>query len=415
MLGATFPSYAQSTAPPMGGNPIAPTNLSFQCMYGNDCGTNGKWITTASQPGTVRLWDSGTNWAVLNPGPGSYEWKNLDTWLDLIAEHQPRAVIYTFGHTPCWIADGRCTGYKWDNWSPRPPTDLTSSGSPSFNAFVEELTRHCSPAGHCVKDHIQYWEMWNEANQTIYWTGTPSQLYNLFKPVIRIVRNNIPGAITSTPPVCGGHTDWMAAWLHLENTKGRLSDYYGIHVYLRNLPPETRINMVRNMLATKNAKGWTGTPWMNTETNFINTTYTCSTRFTVADCQGQLVRWHVLQLASQGAAGRGAFNISWYNWPSIGSGGYDTYYYTMMKWLTGATFTGTCTSRRTVWTCPLKEASGATALIVWNAAGRSHYRPAPEYIAYKYFNGKYGGATKSISGGQATTIGVQPIMFESSR
>jgi hypothetical protein len=253
--------------------------------------------------------------------------------------------------------------------------------------------------------------MWNEANLPTYWSGTPNQLYNMLKPVISIVRNNVPGAIVSTPPVCGGDTAWMTSWMKLENTNGRLSDYYGFHVYLRDATPETRIKMVERMISTKNTNGWTTAPWMNTETNFINTSYSCSTNFTTADCQGQLVRWHVLQYAYQGGAG-GAFHVGWYNWPSISSGGYDTYYYTMMHWLTGASFTTSCASAGTVWTCPLTEASGATALIVWNSAGDSTYTPATQYVAYKEFNGTYGGATVSIAKGQKTTIGVIPIMFQ---
>jgi hypothetical protein len=396
----------------MGSNPISPTNWGFQCIYGSDCGTNGSWINTTSQPGTVRLWDSGTNWAIISTGVGKYDWQNLDTWLDLIAEHQPRSVIYTFGHVPCWITTGKCSHQAWDNWSPSPPRDLTSNGSPTFNDFVRALTQHCSPAGHCVKNFIKYWEIWNEPNDTPYWTGTINQLYDMFKPVIPIIRNNVPGAIISTPAVCGGHAEWMTVWMALENTKGRLSDYYGFHVYMRDLPPETRINMVRRMLAAKNASGWTNAPWMNTETNFINTSYTCSTKYTMKDCRGQLVRWHVLQYAYQGTYGRGAFHVVWYNWGSIDKGGYDTYYYTMMRWLTGATFTGSCTNNGNVWACPLTKASGVKGLIVWNVAGDSDYKPGTEYVRFKYFNDTYGGETKSISPGQETTIGVTPVMFE---
>ena len=415
VLGTASWSNARNTAPPMGRKPIAPTDWSFQCLFNSDCGAHGAWITTTSQPGTVRLWDSGTNWAVISTAAGTYDWSTLDTWLDLIAQHKPRAVIYTFGHVPCWISTGICSGKQWDNWSPGPPRDLTSNGSPTFNAFVRLLTRHCSPAGHCVKDYIKYWEIWNEANLPIYWTGTINQMYDMFKPVIGIIRNNIPGAITSTPAICGGHAEWMTNWMNLENTEGRLSDYYGFHVYMRDAPPETRINMVRRMLSAKNDAGWTNTPWMNTETNFINTTYTCSTKFTMKDCRGQLVRWHVLQFADQGTYGRGAIHIAWFNWDSINNGGYDTYYYTMMQWLTGSTFTGSCTNQGTVWTCPLTEASGTHALIVWNAAGNSHYTPASRYLDYKYFNDTYGGATQQISPGQRTTIGVVPVMFESGK
>jgi len=402
----------------MGSHPIEATNWSFECVNGTDCGSNGLWITTTSQPGTMRLWDSGTSWAILNNAAGTYSWTNLDISLDLIAEHQPRAVIYTFGHGPCWLASTACSGSgsasSGKYWSPSPPTDLTTTGSPSFNAFVTALVQHCSPAGHCVKDYIKYWEMWNEPNLTHYWNGSIAQLYNMFKPAIPIIRNHVTGAKISTPPVSGGDTAWIASWMALENANGRLSDYYGFHVYLWNYAPETRINMIGHMVTAKNTNGWTTTPWMNTETNFSVDTNLCSTQYTKADCEGQIVRWHVLQFAYQGGAG-GAFHVGWYNWPSISSGGYDTYYYTMMQWLTGATFTASCTSSGTVWTCPLTEASGKTALIVWNAAGDSDYTPATEYLDYKKFNGTYGGATETISAGKVTAIGVSPIMFETAK
>jgi hypothetical protein len=414
-FGRTSPSYAQSQPLPMGSHPIEATNWSFQCGYFKDCGLNGQWIHTTSQPGTVRLWQSGPEWAFLSTGAGTYDWKNLDIWLDLIAEHQPTAVIYTFGLVPCWIASAGCDGKGWGNghnYSPSPPRDLTPSGSPAFKNFVSALVQHCSPAGHCVKDYIKYWEMWNEANLTDFWTGSATQLYEMFKPVIPIIRNNVPGAKVFTPPVCGGDTGWMASWMTLENTRGRLSDYYSIHIYTRDSEPEQRLGMLRSMLNTKNSNGWTTTPWVNSETGYDNLTFTCSTQFTLEDCRGQLVRWHVLLFAYQGGGG-GAFHVGWFQWDSISSGGYDTYYYTMMKWLTGATFTATCTSQGDVWTCPLTEASGTKALIVWNATGDKRYKPATEYVRYKKFDGTFGGSTVRISRGQTTIIGYVPAMFES--
>jgi hypothetical protein len=153
---------------------------------------------------------------------------------------------------------------------------------------------------------------------------------------------------------------------------------------------------------------------MNTETGYTLPTFTCSTQYTAEDCQGQLVRWHVLQYAYQGGGG-GAYQVGWFNWKSFSSGGYDSTYYTMMQWLSGASFTASCTNQSTVWSCPLTEASGNVALIVWNTAGNSQYTPSSEYADYKYFNGTYGGATETISAGQGTTIGLIPIMFESSQ
>ena len=122
----------------------------------------------------------------------------------------------------------------------------------------------------------------------------------MFKPVIPIIRNKVPGAKISTPPVASGHASWMAGWLALENTNGRLSDYYGFHVYMEDYLPEERISWVERMVNTKNENGWTTTPWMNTETNFDNHTSTgtssctygsttcdiCAPIYTATDCGG---------------------------------------------------------------------------------------------------------------------------------
>jgi polysaccharide biosynthesis protein PslG len=410
VLAISIRSYAQSSATPMASNPIQASNWSFQCFKAM-CGTNGEWITTESQPGTVRLWDSGATWAWLNTSGGVYDWQYLDAWLDLIAEHQPRAVLYTFGNVPCWISAVSCNANSEN--LPGPPKDLTSSGSASFTAFVQALTEHCTAAGHCVKDYIKYWELWNEPNRPERWTGTPAQLYEMVKPIVPIIRNNVSGAIILTPPICGGDVVWMTSWLQLENANTRLSDYYSIHLYL-NPPgendnePETRITTIGYMITAKNANGWTKVPWLNSETNF-NVNFSCV--FSAEVCASQLVRWHILQYAYQGGVG-GAYNIGWYDWDSIELGGYDTYYYTMMKWLQGGTFTASCTNQGTVWSCPLTEAGGKSALIVWNSAGDSNYKPATQYVDYRSFNGTYGGATHDISAGQTITINTFPVMLE---
>jgi len=417
VLSVSFSSYAgTSTAVPMKSHPIEVTDWSFECVNGSSCGAStDTWITTTSQPGTTRLWDAGVTWSDMNNGSDSYNWTNLDTWLDLVAAHQPTAVIYTFGHVPCFITSVACNqNANGDSkyWSGGPPTDLTSKGSDTFNAYVTQLTQHCSAAGNCVKDYIKYWELWNEHNLTHYWSGSVTQMYDMLKPAVAIIRANVSGAIVSTPAICGGGNAWMTSWLATENSQGKLSDYYGFHTYLYGYEPETRMNEVMSFVAIKNDAGWTTTPWMNTETNFSVETNVCTS--TVEDCDGQIVRWHVLQFAYQGGGG-GAFHVGWYNWPSISSGGYDTYYYTMMQWLSGSTFSASCSSSGTIYTCPLTEADGSTALIVWNSSGNSSYTPASEYVDYRSFNGTYGGTKTTISSGEETTIGLIPIMFETTK
>ena len=133
ILGIASLSYAGSgtTAVPMKSHPIQPANFSFECVSGSTCGTNGVWITSKSQPGTTRLWDAGTAWAILQTGSNTYNWANLDTWLDMMAQHQPTAVIFTFGHVPCFITSIPCSNQSQGNskyWSgDRKSTSLNSS------------------------------------------------------------------------------------------------------------------------------------------------------------------------------------------------------------------------------------------------------------------------------------------------
>jgi hypothetical protein len=390
---------------------ITASSFGFQCGTGlpTNC-PNETWPPTISQPGTIRLWASQVQWHSLNTGPGSYKWKTLDGYLDVIASHQPRDVMYTFGFTPCWDTKGECE-IAWG--SVAPPNDLTSNGSASFNTFVAALLDHCSPAGHCVKDSIKYWEMWNEANGPGFWSGTIPQLYSLMAPAIPMIRNKIPGALILTPPPNRGDTDWMQGWLAEEGKRGRLSDIFAFHLYLQGRRPEVRFETIREMVDLKNSTdGWKSTPWMDTETNFDAANFTCSSRFSHDDCLGQIVRWHLLHFAY------GASQVNWYFFnTTIGRDhAFDNAYHTMMEWLLGGRFTGECapsgtSANGTVVTCPFTQANGHQALFVWNFGGENVYTPPDQYADYKTLSGD----KTAVLQGKSIPIGDKPIMLESAR
>jgi hypothetical protein len=97
---------------------IEPSNFGMQCGIGSpingqvNCKGSGSdpivWPTAGlnppAEPGLLRLHDAGTYWAQMNPSSGTYDFTNLDNWLDLIAQHQPIAVSQVFTWTPCWDA-----------------------------------------------------------------------------------------------------------------------------------------------------------------------------------------------------------------------------------------------------------------------------------------------------------------------
>ncbi len=388
-------------------NPLTITRSSFgfQCGTGRQTNCPGAtWPTSIAQPGMIRLWDSQVQWHLLNPSSGSYNWHVLDAYLDAIAAHQPRDVMYTFGYTPCWDTKGECDK-AWGSTSP--PNDLTPNGSPSFNSFVSALLDHCSDAGHCVKDYIKYWELWNEANASPFWNGTVDQLYQLMAPAVPIIRKKVSGALVLTPPVSKGETGWMRSWLQEENTKGRLSDIFSLHVYLLSGTPESRFQLIKEMVELKNnTPGWASTPWLNSETNFDPVRFACAALYSADECIGQMVRWHLIHFAF------GAQHVGWFFFnTTIGRNqDFSSAYKTMMEWLVGGHFTNGCDLNGNVITCPFVQANSHHALFAWTFNGEGSYSPAAEYADYKTLSG----AVTNIPKGQKVPLGPKPIMLEAS-
>jgi len=404
-------AFSVAQTPGRNGDTKAPPTITAS-SFGFQCGTgkatncpNATWPSTIAQPGMIRLWDSQVQWHLLNPSPASYNWRVLDAYLDVIAAHQPRNAMYTFGYTPCWDTRGSCER-AWG--STYPPSDLTANGSPSFNAFVTALVNHCSASGHCVKDLIKYWELWNEANAENYWNGSIPQLYQLMAPAIPIIRSKVSGALILTPPANRGDTDWMRGWLEEENKKGRLSDIFSFHLYLQGNTPEQRFPTIQEMVNLKNnTPGWSSTPWFNSETNFDAARFACSDKYSSDECIGQMVRWHLLHFAF------GAQQVSWYFFnTTIGhNADLSNAYHTMMEWLVGGHFTSDkCALSGNVISCPFIEANGHHALFVWTLGGEGSFAPEAQYVDYK----SLGTGTATLSRGQKISIGVKPVILEGS-
>ena len=268
-----------------------------------------------------------------------------------------------------------------------------------------------------MKDHIQYYELWNEANDTNYWndgTGNPTNLYNMVEPEVSVIRSQVSSAQILTPSVNiapNNYSTWMADWLSLEDNRTRISDIYNFHVYLLADTPETRWTYVNSLWTRKkNDANWATTPWFNSETNFtINSDGSVTCSYTETDCIGQMVRWQLLHDAQN------ASDLNWYEWKrTIGNTDYDTAYGYMQSYLTGGSFSAACSyttnlSGIQTWTCPFTEYNGTVALFVWTPSENGTPYTVPSgYIDYRDLAGN----TVTVTPGEIINIGVQPIMLE---
>jgi len=149
----------------------------------------------AFQVGTVRLWDSGTSWAALEPRRGWFDWSSLDRLV-----HQAQVarlpVMLTFGATPAWASpDG-----------PRAPYPDDSRASPPGNlADWDDYVRAVAAR---YGNRIGAYELWNLAPSREYFTGSAEQLAQMTQRASAILHSKAPDSTI----VCPGMGDlWQPA------------------------------------------------------------------------------------------------------------------------------------------------------------------------------------------------------------
>lgn len=91
----------------------------------------------------------------IEPNRGEYDWMFHDNAIDELVGHGVQIIGVLNGPTPAWATPGN----PGDAFYPPDPT-----------AFAEFATAVVSR----YKDRVHYWEVWNEPDNGIYWSPTPS-------------------------------------------------------------------------------------------------------------------------------------------------------------------------------------------------------------------------------------------------
>ena len=164
--------------------------------------------------GYVRLWDTETTWSDLEPTKGTWVWRKLDKQIQ-VAQQRDAKVMMVLGGTPGWAsANGQKTGNpnSVDDWRTYVRTVCEKYG-PSINAY----------------------EIWNEANLTTFYAGTPAQMADLTKAAFEEIRRCNPGALVvaanTTSRAEGSFATFFPAYLQELKARGWPADAYSVHSY----------------------------------------------------------------------------------------------------------------------------------------------------------------------------------------
>jgi len=383
-------------------------------------------------PAGIRLWDTGTAWAAVNPSPGKYDWTQLDGWLNK-AQANGADILYTLGQTPAWASsdpyDTTCMGAGHC----QPPSDLNQDGTgPNryWQDYVRAIVTHNMQR---TSGRIKYWEIWNEPHHPYFWKGTFPQMVRLAADARSIIKSIDPSAVVLTPAPGIEGSRWGSVgrqWLdnYLAAGGGRYADVIAFHGYVTmpNVYPSPEdfvgfMNSLKTLLASYK-QNWK--PKWDTEASWGNI---YATGFTDQDLQaGFVARFYLLHVSAN------VQRLYWYSWNNYHTGllwqadaanpsGSGTLlkpgiaYEQVKNWLVGASLVGPCTATGTVWTCTLKRPNGYRAQAVWDTSKTcgngscttTNYAADPQFTKYRNLSGKIVTIT-----GTVVPIGAKPILLE---
>lgn len=370
---------------------------------------------------SLRLWDTDTRWAELNPAEGQYDWSVLDGWLSAIQQHDSTAIL-TLAMTPQWASSdpsnpichygpGQCA----------PPDDVNPDGSGTdqhWKDFITAIAQH-------VGTRITYWEVWNEPNNDFFWTGTFAQLARMAQDARGIILSVNPQARmlnAGTSP----HGYYGLTWWDGYGAAGGLqwADIIALHGDVRPYPPqcgvypeaETFVEVMNNLNKVLTRYGVSNKPVWDTEASWGKTDQDC---FTDQDLQAAfLARFYLLHRSE------GVRRFFWRGWID-GDGGLYTegqglnkagYAYEYLhEWIVGKNMKGSCAPSGTIWTCNLTGPSHYVAAAIWDTGqtcrnavcGSKAYKVGLQYSNYRSLDGKQ----HSIKN-HTVPIGAKPILVE---
>lgn len=192
-------------------NPPAPP---FFGIVVNRLGTHDQW--PQMRPDLIRLWDTGTTWALLEPQQGRWNFQRLALYTGY-AMRNDSEILYTLGQTPDWagVAGQQKCEY----------------GHGCLPMRSEQLWRdHVTAMFKRFGAQIHYWELWNEPDYHGFWSGTPEGLAKLSAILRNVQQQESKQAYLVGPGVTvSGGLPFLDRFL--SEGGGVTLDAFGCHIY----------------------------------------------------------------------------------------------------------------------------------------------------------------------------------------
>jgi len=362
--------------------------------------------------------------AIEGKGRGIYNFGATDPFV-LAAPRDGNGVAQVdlvMGWTPGWAVSSQkgCTTEKNGVVACTTPPEYLQD----WTDFITEVANHYNGV---TAPQVKYYEIWNEANTTSFWTGSVTQLIQMAQLAYPILKQNKYSSVL-TPSVTWypGGTTWMGKYL--AGGGSSVADGVSFHGYPSKtgkgikLPvplPESPVStnaaiqtMVGDYRVVANSNGMSAKPLVTTEGGWGVDG--------VSDPDMQAAWITHYEILQAGLASLDHLETAtWYTWGQASSGTIETtggqpteaglaYQEVMSRWLVG-TIPSPCTNSGNIWSCAV-----GTSLIVWDASQTcsngvcttGSYTPPKGYLQYVDLTGEVHAIGSTIE------LGVKPILME---
>ena len=206
--------------------------------------------------GTWRFWDAHAAWPDMEVRRGQWDFSYIDRYMNL-ADQNHTEILFALGLTPRWASSRPDEKSVYQPGWAAPPADIQD-----WRDYVRTVVTHC-------KGRIHAYEIWNEPNYKVFWSGSTDELLTLTKEASAIIKSIDPQAIVVSPAAT--NTASGPSWVNefLSKGGGQYVDVIGYHFYVNAQPPEkmvASINQIRQVMADNKVSG---KPLWNTETGWL--------------------------------------------------------------------------------------------------------------------------------------------------
>ena len=387
----------------------------FFGVHLNRLGRHNGWPTF--NPGTLRLWDTGTTWAQLQPVNAPIDWQRnpyaqrLDYYVRHgLVKHPGLQLIYTLGMTPSWSGGKHPNDCNNSSYGPsicKKPHD------------VESWRQHVRTLGLRYKGSIRVWEIWNEADVWVHWDQTPEDLVQFVKVAAQELKAIDPSNQVIGPNITGGGLRFLSQFLAAGG--GAYLDGVSIHAYIGRVP-ELSFAQIRNVRQLLQESGLGEMPIWNTETAVSYNSLPEVCKAVKAEGQSVLSGEDAIAQGLIGNAALGVRSFVYYTWegaaleygniPLVEADYQVPTKAGLIFWTIKAWLGGTQVRYRTANQCGLNVVevvrSSDTALVLWSSGPPLTYELAEFATGGRYMRSGGGGSYPLVS--KRLAVGSEPVI-----